>query len=107
MRVSKRGQVTIPRRLRDQFGFGDDTEVEFKPTAEGLLITKHGDHQEGEGANSADQELSPRSLAAIQLMERRIKTGATGVDVVAGILDNDVLGDGVTVDEFIEELRGR
>ena len=107
MRVSKRGQITIPRRLRDQFGFGDDTEIDFKPTPEGLLITKHGDHAEHGGTSSSNQELSPRSPAAIQLMESRIHAGAIGVDIVAGILDSDVLGDGVTVDEFIEELRGR
>ena len=29
MRVSERGQVTIPKEIRDQFGFGANTEVEF------------------------------------------------------------------------------
>lgn len=29
MRVSERGQVTIPKKIRDQFGFGENTEVEF------------------------------------------------------------------------------
>ncbi len=29
MRVSERGQITIPKEIRDQFGFGVNTEVEF------------------------------------------------------------------------------
>lgn len=29
MRVSERGQVTIPKSIRDQFGLGPDSEVEF------------------------------------------------------------------------------
>ncbi len=29
MRVSERGQITIPKEIRDQFGFGENTEVEF------------------------------------------------------------------------------
>jgi len=29
MRINKRGQVTIPKEIRDQFGFGANTEVEF------------------------------------------------------------------------------
>ena len=38
MRISKRGQITIPKRLRDQFGLNQDAEVEITPTARGLLI---------------------------------------------------------------------
>ena len=29
MRISERGQVTIPKEIRDRFGFGPNTEVEF------------------------------------------------------------------------------
>lgn len=29
MRVSERGQVTIPKKIRDEFGLGTNTEVEF------------------------------------------------------------------------------
>jgi AbrB family looped-hinge helix DNA binding protein len=29
MKVGERGQVTIPKALRDRFGIGPDTEVEF------------------------------------------------------------------------------
>ena len=40
MRISERGQITIPKRLRDRFGMNKDVEVEITPTEQGLLIQK-------------------------------------------------------------------
>ena len=40
MRVSERGQVTIPKTLRDEYGMNRNVEVEFVPTEEGLLLKK-------------------------------------------------------------------
>ena len=40
MRISERGQITIPKRLRDRFGLNKDVEVEITPTERGLLIQK-------------------------------------------------------------------
>ena len=40
MRISRRGQITIPKRLRDQFDLNQDAEVEITPTSQGLLIQK-------------------------------------------------------------------
>ena len=40
MRISERGQITIPKSLRDRFGMHRDVEVEISPTREGLLIRK-------------------------------------------------------------------
>ncbi|MCY4096396.1 MAG: AbrB/MazE/SpoVT family DNA-binding domain-containing protein [Gammaproteobacteria bacterium] len=40
MRVSERGQVTIPKTLRDKFGMNHNVEVEFEPTEHGLLLKK-------------------------------------------------------------------
>ena len=40
MRVSERGQITIPKHLRDRFGMTQDVEVEITPTDQGLLIQK-------------------------------------------------------------------
>lgn len=40
MRISERGQITIPKRLRERFGFGPDVEVDITPTESGLLIHK-------------------------------------------------------------------
>lgn len=40
MRISERGQITIPKRLRDQFGLDCDVEVEITAAEGGLLIRK-------------------------------------------------------------------
>ncbi len=40
MRISERGQITIPKHLRDRFGMTQDVEVEITPTEQGLLIQK-------------------------------------------------------------------
>ena len=40
MRISERGQITIPKHLRDRFGMNHNVEVEITPTEQGLLIQK-------------------------------------------------------------------
>lgn len=40
MRISERGQITIPKTLRDRFGMNHNVEVEITPTEKGLLIHK-------------------------------------------------------------------
>ncbi len=40
MRISERGQITIPKSLRDQFGMNHNVEVELTAVPEGLLIRK-------------------------------------------------------------------
>lgn len=40
MRISERGQITIPKPLRDRFGLNRDVEVEITPTKQGLFIQK-------------------------------------------------------------------
>ena len=76
MRISERGQITIPKHLRERFGLHPNVEVEVIPTDRGLLI-------------------------------RRCVVGQHPVDRVAGILGKDALGEGVSVDDYIEEIRGR
>ena len=76
MRISKRGQITIPKHLRERFGLYHDVEVEVIPTNDGLLI-----HRRSEGQHPVDR--------------------------VYGILGKDALGKGVSVDDYVEEIRGR
>ena len=76
MRVSERGQITIPKHLRERFGMYHNVEVEMTATDKGLLIRKRA-------------------------------TGQNPVDRVYGILGKGALGDGVSVDDYIEEIRGR
>ena len=40
MRISERGQITIPKALRERFGLHHDVEVEISATDQGLLIQK-------------------------------------------------------------------
>ena len=72
MRISERGQITIPKHLRDRFGLNRNVEVEVVPTERGLLIQKRAAAQHP-------------------------------VDRVYGILG----GQGIDVDAYIEEVRGR
>jgi len=41
MKISERGQITIPKPLRDRFGLHKNIEVEMISTKEGILIQKH------------------------------------------------------------------
>jgi AbrB family looped-hinge helix DNA binding protein len=42
MRVTEKGQVTIPIRLRKRYGLERNTEVEFVADIDGIRITKRG-----------------------------------------------------------------
>ena len=77
MRISERGQITIPKRLRERYGMNHDVEVEITPTDDGLLIRKRTD-----GEHPVD-----RVSGILDGVER------------AGIP--------ILVDEYIEEIRGR
>ena len=76
MHISERGQITIPKHLRDRFGMNHNVEVEITPIEKGLLIRKR-------------------------------TTAEHPVDRVYGILGSGALGEGVSVDDYIEEIRGR
>lgn len=38
MRVTSKGQVTIPIDLRERFGIDEHVEVDFEPTEKGILL---------------------------------------------------------------------
>jgi len=40
MKVGERGQVTIPKEIRDRFGIGPDTDVEFTVEHGEILLRK-------------------------------------------------------------------
>ncbi|HZQ69101.1 MAG TPA: AbrB/MazE/SpoVT family DNA-binding domain-containing protein [Terriglobales bacterium] len=40
MKVGERGQVTIPKKLRERFGLGPQTEVEFRVERDSLVLEK-------------------------------------------------------------------
>lgn len=65
MKVGERGQVTIPKRLRERYGLQKNTEVDAIPKDGGIFIQKRtrGVHPVGEArgilklryANSVDE----------------------------------------------------
>jgi AbrB family looped-hinge helix DNA binding protein len=40
MRIGERGQVTIPKEIRDQFGLGPEIEVEFRVVDGNIVLKK-------------------------------------------------------------------
>lgn len=40
MRVTEKGQVTIPKELRDALGIGPGTEVEFERNKDAIVVRK-------------------------------------------------------------------
>ena len=40
MRIGERGRVTIPKDIRDQFGLGPETEVEFHVVGGSIILKK-------------------------------------------------------------------
>ena len=78
MRISERGQITIPKRLRDRFGMRHNVEVEIVPADGGLLIRKR---------SAADHPVD--KVYAILGREKRTDRPVRGTD------------------EYLEEIRGR
>jgi AbrB family looped-hinge helix DNA binding protein len=40
MKIGERGQVTIPKGIREQFGLGPETEVEFRVVGGSIVLRK-------------------------------------------------------------------
>ncbi len=78
MRISERGQITIPKPLRDRYGMGHNVEVEITPTDDGLLIRKR----------TAGDDAIDRVYGILKRIEGK------------GLPIDDV-------DEYIEDIRGR
>lgn len=76
MKVGERGQVTIPKEIRDRFGLEPETKVEFCVIDNSIVLKK-----------------APKSLNLAKWKGRCAREAAE-------------LGYS-SVDEFIEEIRGR
>ena len=76
MKIGERGQVTIPKAIREQFGLGPETEVEFRVVGGSIILKK-----------------SPRKL---DLAKWKGRCGGSFAKLGYS-----------SVDEFIEDIRGR
>jgi AbrB family looped-hinge helix DNA binding protein len=54
MRVTEKGQITIPKELRDALGIGAGTEVEFERRKDAILVRK-ATAGSGRGARLAER----------------------------------------------------
>ncbi len=45
MKISERGQLTIPKQFREHYGLNSNVEVEIIPQDRGILITKRSTKQ--------------------------------------------------------------
>lgn len=81
MRVTTKGQVTIPKQIRDHLGIGPGSEVQFVATDDGARLVAVNE-------NLSEEEASRKFREVLDKME--------------GTLD---LG-GMTTDEYMEWLRG-
>ena len=50
MRITSKGQVTIPVEIRERFGLLPDTEVEFVVDDDGVRIARRAEPGKGRGA---------------------------------------------------------
>lgn len=71
MRVSSKGQVTIPQELREETGILPSTEVEFELTKSGILIKKvkgkmlFGERVIGQMRGRADSKMTTDEIMAL------------------------------------------
>lgn len=62
-RVTRKGQVTIPKEVRDELGIRPGDEIEFVPTEEGYRIEKEAEENPFEkwrGAAKTDKSVEER-----------------------------------------------
>ena len=60
MRVSERGQVTIPKKLRERVGLVHNVEVDVTPTSDGVIIRK-------KGAGQSTQEAREQPVGTVEV----------------------------------------
>lgn len=71
MRITSKGQVTIPQKMRELLGMLPSTEVEFEMTTKGLLIKKakgkktFGDKLIGHMRGRADKKMTTDEIMAL------------------------------------------
>lgn len=107
VRISQRGQITIPKKLRDRFGMHPDVEVEVVPTEDGLLIREcsaDSDPAHSPDRSQADEAYPQPDAAEVKrVLDERVAQGMHPVDAIVGIFKRP----GWSTDEYMKEIRGR
>ena len=75
MRVTDKGQVTIPKELRDAIGVGPGSEVDFEQAGDSLVVRKRPGTNRGRAIAAA-----LRGRGDVQLTTDEIMALTRGVD---------------------------
>ena len=112
MKISEKGQITIPKELRDKYGLREDVELEFIQAKGGLFIQTREEARRARKPSmiklAAERwEAYEKSGAPTieEIMEQRRKDGLSPIEQVAGILD--FLGPDFDNDLYADQVRGR
>jgi AbrB family looped-hinge helix DNA binding protein len=92
VRVTRKGQVTIPKAIREEFGLMPGTEVEFVTRGSEVMV------QKVEGSKSRGREIvehmqRPGAGGDIRLTTEEIMRMTRGEDWGTGRLEEDESGD--------------
>ena len=68
MRITSKGQVTIPQQLREKFGLFPSTEVEFKIGKTGILIKKKKSRSFGDNIIKNMRGRSDKKMTTDEIM---------------------------------------
>lgn len=71
MRITQKGQVTIPQEIRDQLGLRPDTEVAFEVDGNAVRITR------------APKQVRGRGRALVSALRGRANAGLTTEQIMA------------------------
>ncbi len=86
MRMTSKGQVTIPKHIRDKLGVKPGDEVGFREEGQAVIIE-----------NVAAQTTSERTLQGLRRAQQLVREMQR---------DGRMVPLGISVDDFMEELRG-
>lgn len=88
MRVTRKGQVTIPKHIRDKLGIAPGSEVEFVDLGEdeGIQIVKSNERDER-------SEARKRFMRWLEKLEGTGDSGMSAEDVMKATRDRDVRND--------------
>ena len=73
MRVTTKGQVTIPKQIRDHLGIGPGSEVEFVATDEGARLVAVNE-------NISEEEAARKFKEVLEKMEGTLDLGGMTTD---------------------------
>ncbi len=85
MKVTTKGQVTIPQALRRKYGIAPHTEVRFQEKEEGILLVreKPEDGIFSRAAGTADTNMSTEEILALTRGPKRVRYYFPNVSIIS------------------------